>query len=271
MGGKRPRDGHALPHAARKLARKGILEPLEADEVDQMRDMLGGGGQRPAQDLQRHLDIAPDAAPRQQRGVLKGDPRQPVARSVERCLARDADLARVGRLEPHGDAHRRRLAAAGGADDRGEGPLRAGQGDVAQGLDHPAPPGEGLADPGQGDPIRGRHQISSRRVVSNMSRLPTMPTSPRALRFRLDVVLAHGKIAVRMLHQRRLRVVEEKLVLDGAARAGEPRVGPARRPEIRVLEIHVPATPRGPEPADQHVALLGQKPPPSRPRCRCRW
>jgi hypothetical protein len=166
-----------------KLAGKRVLETLQADKLDHVLDVVASLRDRAAQHLQRYLDVAPDAAPRQEGRVLEGDAGLAGLRGAHRGLAGDPDLPGIGRFKPERDAHHRGFAAARRTDDRGERPFRAGQGDVAQRLDHLAPPREGLSNPGKRDSIRGHAQISSRSVVSNISRVPLMPTSASARRF----------------------------------------------------------------------------------------
>jgi hypothetical protein len=61
----------ALAHAARQLGGLRVGEVAQTDEVDQLVDVaaidLATG------DLERQLDVLPDAAPRQQRVVLERD------------------------------------------------------------------------------------------------------------------------------------------------------------------------------------------------------
>ena len=61
----------ALPHAARQFLRIGVLEPVEADQVDRLDRApppLGGGD---ALRLEPELDIAEHGQPRKQRKALK--------------------------------------------------------------------------------------------------------------------------------------------------------------------------------------------------------
>ena len=72
IGDQRPGDRHALAHPARQVRRPGVLEAGQADEVDQAGH--AAAARRSAGDLQRQADVALDAAPREQGGVLEGDP-----------------------------------------------------------------------------------------------------------------------------------------------------------------------------------------------------
>ncbi len=68
---ERARDRRALAHAAGELRGLRRGEVLEADERDQLVDVVLVD--RLAGDLERQLDVLADAPPRQQRVVLEGD------------------------------------------------------------------------------------------------------------------------------------------------------------------------------------------------------
>jgi len=125
VGEERPGEVHALLHAPRQLERIGILETLEADELDLVSRAvdhlsLAHG----ALGLDAEDDVAEDRAPREQAGLLEHH---------GAIGARLRDLAPVEREGSGGDrdeavdrVEERRLAAARRADDREElaGPHR---------------------------------------------------------------------------------------------------------------------------------------------------
>ena len=111
--GARDRDAH--PHAARQLARIGVLEPGEADRAQRLGDPVALGRADPPGDAERQLDIARDGAPRHQRRVLK-DEADAAGRDAASSLgAAEMQRAASGRrlAETGDDAQQRALAAAG--------------------------------------------------------------------------------------------------------------------------------------------------------------
>jgi hypothetical protein len=115
---QRPGDGDALLHAAGKLGRIGVLEPLQADQ----RQMLAGDGARLAPSQpggpKGELDIADRGEPRQQRVALEDDAAVEARPSDRNAV--DADRPLVVLLQPRGYGEKRRLAAARGADEGDE-------------------------------------------------------------------------------------------------------------------------------------------------------
>ena len=121
---QRPGDRDALPHATRKLVRMRPLEPPQPDQVDQVGDRSRPDPQAP--DFQWQPDVGLDAAPGQERGILKRHPEAvPRAEHTRRFVwmsnlplvgaSRSASIRRIVDL-PHPDGPSRatnspRLAA----------------------------------------------------------------------------------------------------------------------------------------------------------------
>ena len=120
-------DLQALLHAARHLARIFVGWPLRPTRVEQFGDAERALAARHAHRLQRQRYVAFRGAPRQQRlrVILKHDG-DVAARAFHRGAV-EARLARVGAIRPGGDAQRRRLAAAAGADEAEDLAAREGR------------------------------------------------------------------------------------------------------------------------------------------------
>ncbi len=130
LGDQGAGNGNPLPHAAGKLRGQGTLEALEADELDQAADALPC--RRPAQHVERQGDVALDRAPGQQSRVLEGDPELAAAGDGNGALAADRHLPGIRDVQPGRQAQDGGLAAAGGADQGGEGAGRAVEVDAVE-------------------------------------------------------------------------------------------------------------------------------------------
>ena len=111
------RDLEPLLHAAGHLRGIFLRVGEEADPLQQFSDARLALAAWRRHRLERQRDIAGGGAPRQQRlGIVLEHDRDVPARPLDR-RAGESDLAARRRDEPGGDAQRRRLAAAGRADD----------------------------------------------------------------------------------------------------------------------------------------------------------
>src|SRR5260370_27089087 len=109
---RRPRDAHALTHAARELVRILALEPVEAGHVEVAPRSLDPLEPGDAQLLEAELDVGSHRAPGKERELLEhggGHRRPPGAR-----LALEVDPARAGGQEPRDDAEQGGPATARG-------------------------------------------------------------------------------------------------------------------------------------------------------------
>jgi hypothetical protein len=163
---QRPGNRHPLLHAARQLRGPGLLKALQADQLDQVSDLIPGGPD--ARDLQRQPDVGGDVAPGQQARVLEGDAKVVLVPRHRRLLAMQERRTRGRRLQPSENAQHRRLAAAGGPEQGQERALRGLQVHTAQGGKGFAAQLELLRQAGQADAIRQekglpcRHRRGSR-------------------------------------------------------------------------------------------------------------
>ena len=144
LGSERARNGHALPHAAGKLRRITALETRETDEGDEMRGTLHPCRLRHSGNLERKRDVLQDGAPRKRRFLLEHHADRGMRADDGRTLDRDAALVVAG--QPADDVEERRLAAAGGPDDRYELAGRDGKRDVVDGDDSAVARRETLGD-----------------------------------------------------------------------------------------------------------------------------
>src|SRR5262245_13236074 len=135
---QRAAERDALLLAAGQLPGKALAEAVEPDGLEQRVGLLAVLRFLAAEflpvrlhDLERQQDVVDDLAPRQQVRVLKrhaGDLHRPA-----HAVAEDDDVTGIGRNEPGHELHKRRLAAARGADDRGELAAADGEARVLQG------------------------------------------------------------------------------------------------------------------------------------------
>jgi hypothetical protein len=136
LDGERTRDTDTLFHAARQLARIGILEPGEADEVHDLRDRCLSLGGALAACAERLADIVGDREPGIEREALEHD-RDPGVEPGERRAAISYGTL-IGLDQPGEHTHQRRLAAPGGAEQREDLLLANLQRDVLEHLDRGA-------------------------------------------------------------------------------------------------------------------------------------
>ena len=178
LGDERAGDRHALAHAARQLRRPGLLEALQADELDEVGD--GGRRDRGAGHLQGELDVRLDRAPRQQRRVLEGDAEVMGAAGDVGRFAVHQRLPRRRRVEAGEDAQDRRLAAPRRAEQRGERPGGGVERDVVEGVHGRAADGERLRQAADGDARLPRHPTAARscwRVMTSSRRTSASPST----------------------------------------------------------------------------------------------
>ena len=104
---QRPGEAHALPHAARQLARIGGLEAVQADEVDRRQGSLADFRPRHALRLEAQRNIFEHRQPGKQREALEhhgdagrgaGDRLAHIAQVAGRRLRQPGDQAQQGRL-----------------------------------------------------------------------------------------------------------------------------------------------------------------------------
>ena len=107
-----------------------VLEPFEADELEELHGSPPLRRADPAGDLAPDDRIGEDRAPRQQAVGLKHETAV-AARAAHRAPV-EQHVARACRLEPGHDAQERGLAAAGRADHRDELALLDGEIDLLQ-------------------------------------------------------------------------------------------------------------------------------------------
>ena len=136
-----------LAHAAGQLGRASLLEPAQADQLDQLVDEVILPGSGAPGGLQGEADVGPHRAPRQQRRVLEGDPEVVLAPGDRRRLAVHPHRPGGRRVEVGEDAQHGRLAAAGRPDERGQAAGRGDQVDVVDGDELASAQREHLAQP----------------------------------------------------------------------------------------------------------------------------
>src|SRR5262249_32292272 len=121
IDGQRARKIGALSHAARQLMREVMLEAAESDQVNQPIGTRAGLRLSRALDLQAEDDIVEHGSPWEKRILLEDEaairPRPSDWPPV------DDDFAARWSCQTIDDAQQRRLAAAGGADNRNELPF----------------------------------------------------------------------------------------------------------------------------------------------------
>src|SRR5215470_1536406 len=127
---KRACDGGALLHAARELRRIAVLEALEADQLDEGLRALLALGARHALPLEAVKNVGAHRLPGKQREVLEHD--AAVGPGASDRLAFDQDAAALDREESTDQIKQRRLAAAGGAEQRQELPCAHRKRDVIE-------------------------------------------------------------------------------------------------------------------------------------------
>src|SRR5205814_1061392 len=111
-----PRKGRPLAHPAREPRRDRVGGPLEADELEELRDPLPTFGCGNPRELQRIDDVLGDRPPRQEPRLLE-DEADPGVRPTHRPAV-EGHLARIRGQQAGDDAQERALARAIGTDDR---------------------------------------------------------------------------------------------------------------------------------------------------------
>ena len=110
---ERARDRNALPHAARKLVRKGVVPVREADEREHcFRRAPTLGETRPVADFEGELDILPSRPPRKKRCILENETEVAPSSHFRRRRAENRDAPFGGCDQIRGNTKKRRLAAA---------------------------------------------------------------------------------------------------------------------------------------------------------------
>ena len=129
---------HALPLAARELRRVAVAQALQVDQVDQLGHPVLDLGLRPAPDLQAERDVLGDGHVLERRIVLEHEADAPLVRGQRGHVpAAQADGAGVGLLEPSDHPQQRGLAAAAGAEQRGQRAVGDLERDVVEGHEVP--------------------------------------------------------------------------------------------------------------------------------------
>src|SRR5947208_16868969 len=111
-----------------------MLEPGQADELDELLRPLGRLALVLTLDLESEDHVVHDRSPGEE-GVLLKDKGAVEARTDDRVTV-DQDLATARLDQPINDSQQRRLATAGGADNRDEVARLDLDRDVAQHVDH---------------------------------------------------------------------------------------------------------------------------------------
>src|SRR4029079_10739688 len=118
---ERAREPHPLALAARELRWVALRKPLELDELQQSVHAVRDLRLRPLPDLQAERDVVVDGQGLKGRVVLEDEADAAVLRWATRHVDTvDHDAPGVGALEPGDDPQQGRLAAAAGAEERGE-------------------------------------------------------------------------------------------------------------------------------------------------------
>src|SRR5882762_9860729 len=159
VDGQRAPDGHALLHPTRELARVALPEAAQPQRAEQLGGRPAPALGRDALQLEPELDVLERRTPWKEPGVLEhgGDPARVRARHR---LAGDQQPPAVRRHEAAEHAEERRLAAAGGADQRAELALGDRERDVVEGVDRTRARDVALGDGLDGDQraTRGGHE-----------------------------------------------------------------------------------------------------------------
>ena len=112
FGDQRTGNGHALAHAAGQLSRQRFGVSGQSNQLDQIADPSLVRAYRLAQHLERQRDVATNAAPRQQRRILKHDPEFAAGAKCFRLLVAHQDDALIRRLQAGDYSQQGRFAAA---------------------------------------------------------------------------------------------------------------------------------------------------------------
>ena len=134
VGHERARDRDALPLAARQLVRHALAEAGEPHVLERLGDLRRHVRGRHLRHLQRERDVAFDGHVREQRVALEHRAhRTALRRAADEVLAVEHDAAGVGQVEARDHPQERRLAAAGGPQQREELARLDGEADVVDG------------------------------------------------------------------------------------------------------------------------------------------
>src|SRR5690606_7871066 len=159
LGREGARERHPLPLAARELRGEAVAELGEVHELEQLVDPRADLVAGALADLEPERDVAPHGQVLERGVVLEHEPDAPSLRGeVRRLGAVDVHAALVRRFEAGDDAQEGGLAAAAGAQQRGEAPAGHVHGDVVEG-DEVAEALRDVADPDahvRSLPSRGR-------------------------------------------------------------------------------------------------------------------
>ena len=120
---ERPREGDALALAARQLRGVAVGQPVELDELQELRharaDLVLGEAPRARPHAQAEGDVLEHRHVAEERVVLEHEADAALSHVAHgRVLAREQHLAAVGPLEPGDDPQQARLARARGAEER---------------------------------------------------------------------------------------------------------------------------------------------------------
>jgi hypothetical protein len=139
-----PAHRHPLPLASGQVGRLAVQMLGEVQDLGRLLDLLVDGGLRRLGELEREAHVLPYGHVRVQRVALEHHGDVPVlGRLVVHHLATDAQLAGADVLQAGDHVERRRLPAAGRADQDDELPVRDVQVEV---IDRERPVGEPLGD-----------------------------------------------------------------------------------------------------------------------------
>ena len=177
LDGEGAGEGHALPLAPGELGRQAVGEPVELDELEELRHLLPDlrlarpGGPRPH--AQPEGDVLEDAHVTEERVVLEDEADAAPAHVLPRLvLSLEEDLPGVGPLEAGDDPQEARLARARRAEEGHELPRR----DVEAHVVH----GDEVAEPlGDATDLDAHAASPARRTRSSAPAGPSSAAAPR--------------------------------------------------------------------------------------------
>ena len=130
--GERPRNGHSLLHPARKLVGIPVGEVSETHHVEEF--FHAGIATGDSVKFERECDVVRDRTPRQQAGLLEGNPIVLIEPRLPRAFAKNLDGTGGCTVEVGNEPHESGLAAARRPDKGDELPCGDGQVDTGQGV-----------------------------------------------------------------------------------------------------------------------------------------
>ena len=134
LDGERARERHALPLAARELRRAAAGETIQLDAVEELVRARDGFLSRNTADTQAEDDVFAYREMPEERITLENETDAPLLhRRLRHVLAVQDHAARVRLLEPRDEPQDRRLAGAGGAQDRRDRARGRGERDARDG------------------------------------------------------------------------------------------------------------------------------------------